>query len=514
MQNPTQGPSQTIFSLISSRIGLQARMIASLVLLLSFLLMFMTAREINRERNSVFNQMRKDGIALARGYALGVENSLLLHNAGLSRLTGEAGLTQGIEFLQIVDTSGTVIGHTDIRVVGKKFADPLYENALHTSINAMEKGKTPATRMVKNDRGQDVFCVIMPLVTLGTVAGVLEIGLETSGIRGAVEETNRQSTQVALVVMILGVAAIWLFARSLVKPIRHLAEAAGKIASGDLDQSIVVKSKDEIGQLASSFRYMTRKLRENMNSLRAANEELKRFRHEEKMSLMGRLAAGIAHEVRNPLGAMKTCAQFLAKTTNPEDRSYHFIQLIIREAKRMEGLVSRLLTYARPDESDVSYGDVNTVVDNAIELASLKANQLHVKITRESGVDLPKVFLDEKRLSQALLNLLLNSLDFIDDAGKISVRTSFDGENDSVVITISDTGKGIPKEHQEKIFDPFFTTRTGGTGLGLAIVQQIIFEHNGTIRVESSVGTGTTFIITLPVHPHPRKTNYPPEVLV
>ena len=128
--------------------------------------------------------------------------------------------------------------------------------------------------MRKNLRGEDIFCIIMPLVMLGSVNGVLELGLETTGITRAIERTNRQFLLIALAALGFGILFILVFARSLVKPIRHLADAAGKIAAGELDHSITVKGKDEIGHLAASFGFMTQKLRENMGALRTTNEAL------------------------------------------------------------------------------------------------------------------------------------------------------------------------------------------------------------------------------------------------
>ena len=618
---------KTSTKFVTGRFGLQTRMIVSLVLLLSLLMVLITLTEIRRERTSIFEQMRKDGIALAKAYALGVENALLLGKAGLSRVTGEAGRTKGIEFLQIVDTMETVIGHTDITRIGTHFTDSLYLRARRTPITALEQGKTPLLRMRKNLRGEQVFCVIMPLVMLGSVNGVLELGLETTGITRAIERTNRQFLLIALAALGFGILFILIFARSLVKPIRHLADAAGKIAAGELDHSIAVKGNDEIGHLAASFVFMTQKLRENMGALRTTNEALqahvvtienlrtyienilnsittgimtvdpegritylnrtgksilrletadcigkkiddlfpaghflrnvmaqdggtlqagdvnvagrvinlntdalydqhgrvegrlaafedvtelrqlqKRTQHTDTMTLMGRLAAGIAHEVRNPLGAVKTCAQFLEKNSGLDEKNRHFIELILREAKRMEGLISRLLNYARPDECDAQYADINAVIDNAVELAALKANQVNVKVEKHYASAITGLFIDEKRLSQAILNLLLNAVDATGGSGTISVTTSFAAESQKVRIVIHDTGAGIPKELQEKIFDPFFTTRAGGTGLGLAIVQQIIFEHNGTIAVESLPGEGTAFTILLPVSHRVRMT--------
>ena len=617
------------FRFFSNPIGLQARMIASLVLLLSLLMFLITFMEIRRERQSILGQMRKDGIALAHAYALGVENALLLDKAGLSRVTGEASRTDGIAFLQIVDTTGTVIGHTDIGAIGTSVHDSLYDRMQRISITAIEKGKTPIVRFKMDGTGREIFCVIVPLVILGAVNGVLELGLETSGISLAIAHTNRQSLFLALAALTLGICYILVFARSIVKPIRHLADVAGRIAAGNLDHPIEVKNKDEIGQLAASFIFMTQKLRENLGSLRTSNETLqahvvtieslrayieniinsvtigimtidtamritylnrsgraivrlksddcigknigeafgpdhfiykvfapftgnaatrpddtslirdipvddriitlnttvlfdqqkritghcaifedvtevrrlqRRLQHTDTMTLMGRLAAGIAHEVRNPLGAIQACAQFLEKNSGLDESNTHFIRLIVRESKRMDDMIARLLNYARPDACDHQSADINSVIDTAVELAALKANQLHVPIEKMYGIGLPEVLVDEKRLSQAMLNLLLNALDSVGGRGKVSVSTDFDRDAQKVRIFVSDTGKGISKEVQGRIFEPFFTTRSDGTGLGLSIVQQIIFEHSGTIEVESENGRGTTFTILLPVN--------------
>jgi PAS domain S-box-containing protein len=610
-------------------IGLQARMIASLVLLVSLLMFLITFMEIRRERQSILDQMRKDGIALAHAYALGVENALLLDKAGLSRVTGEASRTDGIAFLQIVDTTGTVIGHTDIGAIGTAVHDTLYDRMQRISITAIEKGKTPIVRFRKDGSRREIFCVIVPLVMLGAVNGVLELGLETSGISLAIAHTNRQSLLLALIALALGIFYILVFARSIVKPIRHLADVAGRIAAGNLDHPIEVRNNDEIGQLAASFIFMTQKLRENLGSLRTSNETLqahvvtieslrayieniinsvtigimtidtalritylnrsgraimrlenndcigktidevfgrdhyihtafvhaagntaqppgdaplirdiaagdrvitlnvtilldqnkritghcaifedvtdvrrlqRRLQHTDTMTLMGRLAAGIAHEVRNPLGAIQACAQFLEKNSGFDERNAHFIRLIVRESKRMDDMISRLLNYARPDTCDHQSAAINAVVDTAVELAALKANQLHVPLVKKYGDGLPELPVDEKRLSQAMLNLLLNALDSVDSGGTVTVSTDYDRPARKVRIAVSDTGRGMSKEVQERIFEPFFTTRSDGTGLGLSIVQQIIFEHAGTIEVRSETGRGATFTILLPVN--------------
>jgi two-component system NtrC family sensor kinase len=285
---------------------------------------------------------------------------------------------------------------------------------------------------------------------------------------------------------------VWFFARTLTRPVKNLVRAARRVASGDLNQEIDVKGKDEISHLAGSFNYMTEKLREY-------RDLQQRIHQSEKLALLGELAMGVAHEVRNPLGAIKTCGQFLEEKFGPGDKRTKFTQLIIRESERLDQLVSRLLNFARPAERSLQYEDINELLDNAITLAVLKVNGPRISVFRRFAAGLPQLFVDAKRLSQAFLNVLLNAIDAMPVKGTLTISTSVEKEQQKIAVTITDTGEGIPQESIEKIFYPYFTTRSRGTGLGLAIVQQIVAEHNGTIDVKSRVNEGTTITITLPI---------------
>lgn len=609
--------------------GLQARMIAYIVLLLTILMLITTYAGIRRESQGIFDQMQKDGVALAKSYALGAENAILL-KAGLGRITGEASRTKGIRYLKILDKNKKVIGHTDVAQIGKEDDDPLYRKALSTPITAVEKGKTPITLVGKDGDGRDTFRVVVPLVILDSIVGVLEVGLDMTGISEAIQRTNLQSLIIALAAFLFGGVYVWFFARSLTRPVKDLVEAAERIASGDLEHEIAAKTSDEIGHLASSFNYMTRRLREYMGNLRKINAQLeadaatieklrrytenilasirpgvltvdlegrittlnksgmeilqlgnlentdivgrklwevfsprdhlrsvleeaitsgkayhgheislgeedkreillsldtaflydqnsevvgvavtfedvtevrqlqKRFHESEKLAAMGELAAGIAHEVRNPLGAIKTSAQFLEDKFSPGDIRYKFTKLIIREVERLDQLVERLLNFARPGEKDFQYEDVNELIENSLAVAVLKIHDQRLVIDKRYGAAIPRLFVDAKRLQQAFLNILLNAIDAMPCGGVLGISTSFEAESQRIRIEFCDTGEGIPPQRLARIFTPFFTTRQKGTGLGLAIVSRIISEHNGTIEVESKVGEGTVFTIMLP----------------
>jgi len=463
------------------------------VFLLSLVMIITTFVGIRRESHGILQQMEKDGIALAKSYGISVENALLLGGAGLSRVTGVAGRTLGINYLMVVDTTGTVIGHTDRRMIGSVVnEDGLLNRALRAPITALEKGRTPISEINKNQSGEGIFRVVIPLVTLSTIRGALELELDMTGISEAIRRTNQQSLFIAFAAFVCSGLYVWFFARTLTRPIKNLVQAARSVASGDLSHEITVKGKDEISTLAKSFNFMTEKLRE-------VRDLQKRIHHSEKLALMGELAMGVAHEVRNPLGAIKTCGQFLEEKVGHDKTLTKFTQLIIRETERLDSLVSRLLNFARPAEQILQYEDINELVDNAMTLAILKVNGPRIRVEKRFCEGLPQLYVDAKRLSQAFLNVLLNAIDAMPGNGTLTLSTALEKRPDRVVIGIADTGEGIPPDNMDKIFYPYFTTRSKGTGLGLPIVQQIIAEHNGTVEVKSSVGQGTVLTICLPV---------------
>jgi serine phosphatase RsbU (regulator of sigma subunit) len=243
--------------------SLQTRLIIHIIALLSLVMLATTYVGIRRESRSILEQMQKDGIALAMAYGTSIENALLLGSAGLSRLTGVAGRTRGINYLMIIDTIGVVIGHTDIAMRGKVIShDVLLQQALQTPITAFEKDKKPITAIGTDDTGKSIFKVAIPLVTMGAIKGALEIELDMTGISEAIKRTNRQSLFIALIAFFCAGLYVWIFSLTLTRPIKKLVAAARTIASGDLTQTIAVRGKDEINHLANSFNFMTEKLRE------------------------------------------------------------------------------------------------------------------------------------------------------------------------------------------------------------------------------------------------------------
>ena len=224
----------------------------------------------------------------------------------------------------------------------------------------------------------------------------------------------------------------------------------------------------------------------------------------DRLASLGTLTAGLAHEIRNPLVAIKTFTQLLPERFDDSEFREHFLNVTAGEVDRISSLVTELLDFARPSQPKLNKEDLNQVVEKMLLLVDTESHKKNVQIVKDFYELLPPVVLDPEQIKQVLLNILLNAVDATPEDGTISVSTrpvKRNGSLDYVQIVISDTGKGIANEDLDKVFTPFYTTKHEGSGLGLAISHQIIQEHQGTIEVESTKDQGTTFRINLPVNP-------------
>jgi two-component system NtrC family sensor kinase len=246
-------------------------------------------------------------------------------------------------------------------------------------------------------------------------------------------------------------------------------------------------------------------------------EDLKRsksyIRRADRLASLGTLTAGLAHEIRNPLVAIKTLTQLLPERLDDEEFRTQFLQIASGEVDRISSLVNELLDFARPSDPKLELEDINTVLDGMILLVSTETKKKQINIIKYYTSDLPPAQIDREQIKQVFLNILLNAIEATSENGKIMVKTkSFmkPGGEPYIQVEFTDTGCGIPGEYLEDIFNPFFTTKSSGSGLGLSISNQIIQDHRGYIDVESQVGKGASFFINLPLnqeHPKRRKTD-------
>jgi len=265
------------------------------------------------------------------------------------------------------------------------------------------------------------------------------------------------------------------------------------VAAGDLSHQVETGNRDEIGKLAESFNDMMQKLADAQRQLLQAN----------KLASVGRLAAGVAHEINNPLTGVLTYSSFLLKRAVADSELKADLEVIVRETKRCREIVKGLLDFSRQSVSERREASINDIVRDACRIVKNPLSMQKTKITLELGENLPLVYADAGRMEQVLVNLLVNAGDAMPEkGGTITVTTDILG--DAVRVRVADTGCGIEAKDLDKIFEPFFSTKgTRGNGLGLAIVWGIVEGHGGRLTVDSIVGQGTTFTLLMPLTPLP-----------
>ncbi len=239
-------------------------------------------------------------------------------------------------------------------------------------------------------------------------------------------------------------------------------------------------------------------LMRDLQEIEALEERVERS---ERLASLGQMAAGIAHEVRNPLGSIRGLAQYFARKFEqaPEEKKY--AEAIIGETDRLNRVIGDLLDFARPQEPNYQTCIMTAIIDHALELVRADLIAKQIRIQRRGEENLPELEADLDLLSQAFMNLFLNAVEAMDAEGTLSIRARLLKPPERLQIEVQDTGHGIPPENIAKVFDPFFTSKKSGTGLGLALVHRIIENHGGSIEVTSIPGKGTTFTINLPIKP-------------
>jgi signal transduction histidine kinase len=306
-----------------------------------------------------------------------------------------------------------------------------------------------------------------------------------------------------LLIITLGTIINVKLATSIATPIRTLEKIAKKIAEGDFSETIEVKGKDELASLETAFNQMEDKLKNALGSLEFAITRLREKQAQlveaEKLAAVGKLAAGIAHEINNPLTSVLTFSYLMLEQCPKDDPRCKTLKMMTRETERARNIVRQLLNFGRetiikPVKINVNQ-PVGEIIDSLIAQEAFKDISLKVDLAE----NLPDIHADPAQIGQVVLNMALNAIHAITPPGTIEISTR--AKDRFVEIIFCDTGQGIPEKHLNKIFDPFFTTKDSskGTGLGLAVSYGIIKKHDGDIAVMSTIGKGTTFIVRLPV---------------
>ncbi len=323
---------------------------------------------------------------------------------------------------------------------------------------------------------------------------------------------------VFLSIAVLGVALVgWVavhVARGISRPIGDMAAAAHRVAQGNYSVKVDVASEDEIGHLASSFNAMTSELARAHQELREWTENLERKVEQRtaelqaaqaslvqsgKLAAVGRLAAGVAHEINNPLTGVLTNASLMLEDLVADDPRREELQTVVNETLRCRKIVKGLLDFARQTKPQKQTLSLNRVIEDILALVKNQASFRNLSIITKLDPHLPAVLADADQMRQVILNIVLNAADAMPQGGSLRITSAVHAAARAVTVRISDTGPGMPDEIKDRLFEPFFTTKSTGTGLGLAIAYGIVEQHKGTLSVESAPRCGTTIVIMLPM---------------
>ena len=305
-----------------------------------------------------------------------------------------------------------------------------------------------------------------------------------------------------------GFAGAWLIARSLARPIGELRQAMTVAGSGDLDHPITPRSGDEIGDLARSFQQMTANLRHSRAELVHVNAELAakigqleaaqaQLVEQEKLASVGQMAAGVAHGLRNPLASLRASAQLaLRHPDSPAARES--LESMISEVDRLDKRITHLLTFSRPAPLHPMRENLTLLVAGLVPALNRLLQDRAVTLRTDLPQDLPDTMLDPMKVEQTMHELIANALDAMPEGGTLGLAARASDDGSSVIVEVTDTGKGIPAEVLPAVCDPFFTTRPEGTGLGLAIAKRFVEQNGGVLEIRSTPGRGTTVGIRFP----------------
>jgi hypothetical protein len=333
---------------------------------------------------------------------------------------------------------------------------------------------------------------ILPVVVV-LLAGLLLFTIGTVTLR----ETDRDA-----LLLLAGVGAVIVCGVSISvltylvqRPLVELQEKMAVISGGDLNAAVTFsQSNDEIGDLGRKFNHMVQQLKESRLEIESMHRtQMSRAEH---LATLGELATGLAHEIRNPLAGIAGVIEIIGRDLPSSSPAREMVKDVRIEINQINRILTDLLETARPHPPQMMKSNLNTTVEHAVMLARQQVISKPIQIEFQKNPDLAEVEHDSGQIHQVVLNLLLNAVQAIDGSGTVTVTIG--SQNDSAIIIVADTGRGMTEQQVAQIFRPFFTTRSNGTGLGLSLVRRIIEEHSGQIDVTSEPGEGSTFRVQLP----------------
>ncbi len=377
-------------------------------------------------------------------YLNGEQMKRLFRQFAIQRAISDIGLREGILYISVQDTSFNIIASTDSTVIGKREEDPFLKNFF--------QAKQVLFRHVPSSKGEEIFEGVKSFSLDDKPAGLIRIGYTSTEIQPILRQIKKNVFLSVFFFLILGISAITLIG---VNQNRHLKR---------------MKEMEDRIQLA------------------------------ERLSSLGHLAAGVAHEIRNPLNAMGMGLQRLKREFLPSEESKReeyisFTELILKEIRRVNDIIEQFLTLSRPFQLNLRESSLQDLLEHLVSLFQEEASSLGITLQTEIPAELPLITMDPDKLTQALINIMKNGMQAMGQGGTLRIEAK--SMKQGVEVTISDSGSGIPPEQMETIFNYYYSTKEKGVGLGLPIAHRIIEAHGGELKIESQVGSGTKVTVRL-----------------
>ncbi len=461
-----------------------------LIMLSLLILAVITLFSLNQfSQTALVHEIQESSQEISKAVQLSIAD--LTSQTETSRLTEylDSARQKGINEINIINSEGEIIDSTNPEKIGKL-----------KDLKKLEKGVRSAPKKAEGGTilSQKPYDVVVPVIVGDEHLGYVQVNMLLDNIQNIQHSNFIKRLAATAMVFTVGIAFTIYLARRYTAPIHRLAEDFKKVSAGDLSVTIQVESTDEIGELAEAFNEMVEKLRE-----REALE--KRLYEAEHLSRVGQLAAGIAHEIRNPLNYISLAidhlrAEMLVQCPARATEMTEVADKIREEVRRANYMVVNFMNYGRPLKVRKSSIHYITLLERILPVVQDKLAEQGAEVVVRIAPDLPDLYLDPELMRNCITNFLTNAAQAMPGGGKIVLGAEVDPEKpDWVRLTFTDQGTGIAEEDLDKVFQPYFTTKDVGIGLGLAITERIIKEHDGEIQVTSSPGAGTTFTVRLPM---------------
>ncbi len=527
------------------RLTILQKFSVAIILIFTFAGLTISTLIISKQKRALREEIYNNQVVIITNFVKEAVDALVsMDPLRLDEMIKVLASTPGFVSAAIVDNNLRVVGHSQKRNLGRHISELNKDVTQETLISAQLR-----TRLIKDEGLREI---IVPIKAGYETLGLFVVSFSVDSVEAVVEHNLKDINTYFIIViassMLLSIwGAFWL-ARLITTPIKRLKNSMELVQEGNLQVEIpndnlvncwevfrcrltdcpaygrqrcwelsgtifhrdpkrkegtkITECKncivyqrscgDEIGELIEVFNKMIRDLRDSLQRLEESNSEKARL---ERLSALGEMAMTVAHEIKNPLNAIRGSVSYL-KDNFKGQVLVEFLSIIEEETRRLNEIVTTFMRFSRPSPLKMQISDIQRCISDTVELVRQEATEKNVEVAASVDSAIAPFYFDPHQFKQALLNLLVNAIEATKDGDSVKIKAFLMGQN--VVVSVSDTGEGMTEEVVANIFKPFFTTKTRGTGLGLACVERIVKDHHGEITVKSTVGKGTEFTITLP----------------